>query len=293
MRQQISVSWIERARRVRARRLAAMMTLPVLLLSIVLGSSAAASTGPAYLDANQSMANRVNDLLSRMTLAEKVGQMDQIEVTQVTDTNNSCTSQGGFNDPNPVCEQKIFVDNQVGTILAGGTDIPIDTTHSGGTGNTGKDWANEYNAMQHFAIEHSRLHMPVLFGVDAVHGFGHPFQAPLFPQSIGMGATWDPAAAQAGGAVTGSALIATGWVWDFAPVQDLSRDNRWGRTYETWAEQPVLAAALGAAGPVVLQATASPAYSPGVPGRAASGRARAGSPGVMTAPAPRRAWAAP
>jgi len=253
MRQQISVSWIERARRVRARRLAAMMTLPVLLLSIVLGSSAAASTGPAYLDANQSMANRVNDLLSRMTLAEKVGQMDQIEVTQVTDTNNSCTSQGGFNDPNPVCEQKIFVDNQVGTILAGGTDIPIDTTHSGGTGNTGKDWANEYNAMQHFAIEHSRLHMPVLFGVDAVHGFGHPFQAPLFPQSIGMGATWDPAAAQAGGAVTGSALIATGWVWDFAPVQDLSRDNRWGRTYETWAEQPVLAAALGAANVQGLQ----------------------------------------
>ena len=253
MRQQISVSWIERARRVRARRLAAMMTLPVLLLSIVLGSSAAASTGPAYLDANQSMANRVNDLLSRMTLAEKVGQMDQIEVTQVTDTNNSCTSQGGFNDPNPVCEQKIFVDNQVGTILAGGTDIPIDTTHSGGTGNTGKDWANEYNAMQHFAIEHSRLHMPVLFGVDAVHGFGHPFQAPLFPQSIGMGATWDPAAAQAGGAVTGSALIATVWVWDFAPVQDLSRDNRWGRTYETWAEQPVLAAALGAANVQGLQ----------------------------------------
>jgi beta-glucosidase len=253
MKQQISLSWTRRGRWVRPRRLAAMMTFPLLLLSIVLGSSAAASTGPAYLDANQSMANRVNDLLSRMTLAEKVGQMDQIEVTQVTDTSNACTSQGGFSDPNPVCEQKIFVDNQVGTILAGGTDIPIDTTHSGGTGNTGKDWANEYNTMQHFAIEHSRLHIPVLFGVDAVHGFGHPFEAPLFPQSIGMGATWDPAAAQAGGAVTGRALIATGWVWDFAPVQDLSRDNRWGRTYETWAEQPALSAALGAANVQGLQ----------------------------------------
>ena len=68
-----------------------------------------------------------------------------------------------------------------------------------------------------------------------------------------MGATWDPAAAQAGGVVTGRALAATGWVWDFAPVQDLSRDNRWGRTYETWAEQPVLAAALGAANVTGLQ----------------------------------------
>ena len=62
-----------------------------------------------------------------------------------------------------------------------------------------------------------------------------------------MGATWDPSAAQAGGEVTANALRATGWNWDFAPVQDLARDNRWGRYYETWAEEPALAAALGAA----------------------------------------------
>jgi beta-glucosidase len=126
-------------------------------------------------------------------------------------------------------------------------DNPPDTTGQGGTGNTGYDWANEYNMIQKYAIENSRLHIPLIFGVDAVHGFGHPWQAPLFPQSIGMGATWDPSATEAGGAATGKALRATGWVWDFAPVQDLSRDNRWGRTYETWAEEPVLSAALGAA----------------------------------------------
>jgi len=182
-----------------------------------------------------------------MTLPEKIGQMVQIEATQVTDTSNACTSTGGFNMPNPVCEQKIFATNDVGSILAGGTDVPPDTTGQGGTGNTGLDWANEYNIMQSYAIQHSRLHIPVIFGVDAVHGFGHPWQAPLFPQSIGMGATWDPSAAKVGGQVTGNALRAVGWVWDFAPVQDPARDNRWGRYYETWSEEPALAAAMGGA----------------------------------------------
>src|SRR5262252_5317314 len=218
-----------------------------LIAVLVMGTAASASGQTAYLDQHRSVEDRVNDLLDRMTLSEKIGQMVQIEVTQVTDTNNACTSQGGFNLPNPVCEQKIFVTDNAGSILAGGTDIPPDTTGQGGTGNTGLDWATEYNTMQAYALAHSRLHIPVIFGVDAVHGFGHPWQAPLFPQSIGTGATWDPSAAMAAGQVTANALRATGWNWDFAPVQDLSRDNRWGRTYETWAEEPALAAALGGA----------------------------------------------
>jgi beta-glucosidase len=217
------------------------------LASAMMRTTASASGRPAYLNPRLPVAARVNDLVGRMTLAEKIGQMVQIEATQVTDTSSNCTSQGGFNMPNPVCEQKIFVDDNVGSILAGGTDIPPDTTGHGGVGNTGLDWANEYNTMQSYAIAHSRLHIPVIFGVDAVHGFGHPWQAPLFPQSIGMGATWDPSAAMTGGEVTANALRATGWVWDFAPVQDLARDNRWGRYYETWAEEPALSAALGGA----------------------------------------------
>ena len=251
-----SIRDLVRARRgISAVRLRRPLTASLLAIAPMIAISAfAVTTTPssaggraAYLDARLPVQARVSDLLGRMTLPEKIGQMVQIEATQVTDTSSSCTSQGGFNLPNPTCEQKIFVDNHVGSILAGGTDVPIDTTGHGGTGNTGRDWANEYNTMQAYAMQHSRLHIPVIFGVDAVHGFGHPFEAPLFPQSIGMGATWDPSAAEAGGAVTADALRATGWNWDFAPVQDLSRDNRWGRTYETWAEEPALAAALGAA----------------------------------------------
>ena len=222
----------------------AFATLAVATLS---GTAAAPAGGPPrYLDQKASIHNRVNDLLHRMTLQEKVGQMDQQLVDNLTGPSNKCGSQG-WAQLNQSCMNTWLVDNNVGSLLAGGTDNPPDTTGQGGTGNTGYDWANEYNMIQKYAIENSRLHIPLIFGVDAVHGFGHPWQAPLFPQSIGMGATWDPSATEAGGAATGNALRATGWVWDFAPVQDLSRDNRWGRTYETWAEEPELSAALGAA----------------------------------------------
>jgi beta-glucosidase len=207
-------------------------------------SANAAPKTPLYQDPHAPVAARVEDLLRRMTLAEKIGQMDQIVVGRLRDTtspaNGSCNNAGGNNDPlQEACLRSVLIDNFTGSILAGGTDNPI--------GNTGAGWATWYNTIQGYAIKHSRLHIPVVFGVDAVHGFGHPFEAPLFPQSIGMGATWDPTAAEAGGAQTANALRATGWTWDFAPVQDLYRDNRWGRAYETWAEEPALSAAMGAA----------------------------------------------
>jgi len=222
--------------------------------SLAWASSPAAK--PAWLDASKPVPARVNALLKAMTLAEKVGQMDQQLVTTLTDPNSTTCGDNGFNLPNPDCMSKILIDNKTGSVLAGGTNNPIDTTGNGGVGNTGLDWANEYNTIQQYAIKNSRLHIPLIFGVDAVHGFGHPWQAPLYPQSIGMGATWNPAQAQAGGAATAAALRATGWTWDFAPVQDLARDNRWGRTYETWAEEPALATAMGAANVKGLQAAA-------------------------------------
>ena len=232
-----------------SRRRSRRFTAAVAVLSVVaLGGlllathSTAAPARPAYLDPRVPVAARVADLLGRMTLAEKVGQMDQIVIGKLKaatpPANGDCN--GGNNDPlQPVCLQKVLITDHTGSILAGGTDNPRD--------NTGRGWAVQYNTIQRYAIEHSRLHIPIIFGVDAVHGFGHPFEATLFPQSIGMGATWDPALARAAGAATRQQLLATGGNWNFAPVQDLARDNRWGRYYETWAEAPMLAAAIGAA----------------------------------------------
>jgi beta-glucosidase len=234
---------------------AAVVGLVGVAVPTLAGSDSAAAKPPSapWLNSHKSVTSRVNALLKAMTLEEKVGQMDQQLVTTLTDPNSATCGDNGFNLPNPACMKKILIDSKTGSVLAGGTNNPIDTTGQGGVGNTGLDWANEYNTIQQYAIKNSRLHIPLVFGVDAVHGFGHPWQAPLYPQSIGMGATFDPALAQSGGAATAKALQATGWNWDFAPVQDLSRDNRWGRTYETWAEAPVLAASMGAANVKGLQ----------------------------------------
>ena len=236
--------------RSRGRRRAVAVLAAGAALTMVLGMAGSgvaaiaqrATGGPVYRDAKAPVEARVRDLLRRMTLEEKVGQMDQIVIGKLKaaspPANGDCN--GGNNDPlQPVCLEKVLITDRTGSILAGGTDNPKD--------NTGRGWAEQYNTIQRYAIEHSRLHIPIIFGVDAVHGLGHPFEATLFPQSIGMGATWDVALAEAAGRATRQQLLATGGNWNFAPVQDLARDNRWGRYYETWAEAPALAAAIGAA----------------------------------------------
>jgi beta-glucosidase len=228
-----------------SRMLTAACGLITLALATLFMTAAAPGAGtPTYLNSHASIDGRVNDLLGRMTLEEKVGQMDQIVIGKLRDTtspaNGDCNNAGGNNDPlQTTCLQRTLIDYKTGSILSGGTDNPAD--------NTGHGWAEQYNTIQHYAVEHSRLHIPVIYGVDAVHGFGHPYKATLFPQSLGMGATWDTQLAEDAGAATRQQLLATGGNWNFAPVQDLARDNRWGRYYETWAEEPQLAAALGAA----------------------------------------------
>jgi beta-glucosidase len=231
---------------------AALVSAAGLVFGATSASATPVITAALYLDHNAPIAARVESLMRQMTLAEKIGQMDQIVTGQLRDTSNpangQCNNAGGNNDPLQTnCLDNVLIKNFTGSILAGGTDNPAD--------NTGQGWADWYNTIQHYAIDHSRLHIPVIFGVDAVHGFGHPYQAPLFPQSIGIGATWDPAMAQAGGATTANALKATGWSWDFAPVQDVYRDQRWGRDYETWSEEPALSAAMGGAFVRGLQGT--------------------------------------
>jgi beta-glucosidase len=199
------------------------------------------ASAPAYLNAALPTDARVRDLMARMTLQEKVGQMDQIVVGRLraaaNPANGDCNGDN-TTQPQPNCLQRVLITYNVGSILSGGTDNPPD--------NTGHGWADLYNTVQRYAIEHSRLHIPILYGVDAVHGFGHPTDATLMPHEIGQGASWDPQLTRATGDAVRQQLVAVGTTWDFAPVQDVARDNRWGRYYETWSEDKLLAGTLGA-----------------------------------------------
>lgn len=169
--------------------------------------------GLPYLDARLPVARRVADLLSRMNLTEKIGQMTQAERAAV-DADRSLIAQWNL-----------------GSLLSGGGSTP--------TPNTPAAWLAMVNDYQSQAMR-GRLQIPLIYGVDAVHGHGNAYGATVFPHNIGLGATRDPALVERIGHATAEEVRATGVTWNFAPCLCVSRDERWGRTYESFSEDPAL-----------------------------------------------------
>jgi beta-glucosidase len=218
---------------------AVLATLAAILGGVRDGTPAAASadaTAP-YLNASLPVDQRVQDLLPRMTLKEKVGQMGQINVEVLQGDPSTPWDRGPLN---PDLLNDVLNVNQIGSILSGGGAWPP-------VGDDGKAWADEINAIQRFALDHNRLGIPIIYGADAVHGHNNLVDATMVPHQIGLGATFDPALAERLGRNTARAVRATGVVWDFAPVLDTERDLRWGRSYEPFGEDPLLTGTLGAA----------------------------------------------
>jgi beta-glucosidase len=171
------------------------------------------SRAPAYLDRQVPTAERVADLLSRMTLAEKIGQMTQAERIDVDADASLITTYG------------------LGSVLSGGGSTPA--------GNTPEAWADMVDRYQAAALE-TRLGIPLLYGVDSVHGHGNLLGATVFPHNIGLGATRDPDLVEQIGQITAIETRASGPQWAFAPCICVDRDDRWGRTYESFGESPKL-----------------------------------------------------
>lgn len=205
-----------------------------LIASAIALTATGANAQSRYLDPKAPIPARVADLMRRMTTDEKAGQLVQPAVVNMQ---GECGWNGGA--LNEACMKHMLVDLKAGSVLSGGGEAP--------PSNTPKDWADMVNAVQKYAIDNSRLHIPIIYGVDAVHGHNNVIGATKFPQQIGVGATWDDRLAQAMGESTAKAVKGTGISWDFAPVQDVARDSRWGRYYETYSEDPYLAGSLGAA----------------------------------------------
>jgi beta-glucosidase len=170
------------------------------------------------MDATKSVDDRVAALLSQMTLAEKIGQMTQAEKNAINPTNT-----GAY---------------YLGSVLSGGGGYPDQ--------NTPQAWYDMVNAYQQAGLG-TRLSIPIIYGVDAVHGHNNVEGATIFPQNVGMGATNDPALVQQACAATALEMNATGIRWDFGPVVAVPQDIRWGRTYEGYSENTDLVSKLGAA----------------------------------------------
>ncbi|MBA0636413.1 hypothetical protein Godav_024816 [Gossypium davidsonii] len=161
-----------------------------------------------YKNPNAPIEDRVKDLLSRMTLQEKIGQMTQIE--------RSVASPADL---------KSF---SIGSILSAGGSVPFQKALPA-------DWADMVDKFQQAALE-SRLGIPLIYGIDAVHGNNSVYGATIFPHNVGLGATRDADLAQRIGAATALEVRATGIHYDFAPCVAVCRDPRWGRCFECYSE---------------------------------------------------------
>jgi beta-glucosidase len=184
-----------------------ILTAVLLTLAGAAGAPAQPAAGAGRTDAQ--VRARVDALLARMTLEEKVGQLEQIA---------GATFMPEAKPPAPV-------------IKAGGAGSVL--------------WLNDtkrFNELQKVAVEESRLKIPLLFGLDVIHGY-----RTIFPVPLAMAASWDPSVHERGAAVAAKEARAAGIHWTFAPMLDIARDARWGRIVEGAGEDPYLGAAMAAA----------------------------------------------
>ena len=163
---------------------------------------------------------QVKELLSKMTLEEKIGQMIQVDQEHLQD---------------PADIEKYYL----GSLLSGGNSDPK-------AGNSLQAWTDMYDGYQQHAIK-TRLGIPILYGVDAVHGHSNVIGAVIFPHNIGLGCTRNPGLVGKIARITALEMRATGIQWTFDPCVTVPRDERWGRTYEGFSEDPELAKILGEA----------------------------------------------
>lgn len=201
-----------------------LLVRSALALVTLLSFSIASENGFATESDSKSNFSRYDDqvkpLLAKMSLEEKVGQMTQAEA--------DC-----LEDPNEI--KNLFL----GSVLSGGDSDPAD-------GNSLKDWTDRYDSYQSKAMQ-TRLSIPLLYGVDAVHGHNNIANAVVFPHNIGLGCADNSELVEEIARLTALDVRATGIQWTFAPCVTVPRDKRWGRAYEGFSENPDVVARLGAA----------------------------------------------
>lgn len=208
------------------------LALNVILLRSCLTLTAASLP---YRDASLPVEQRIDDLLARMTLEEKVGQMCQFLPPSQFPARPQPNVQDDETVPSiyrGLTREQLMADVRAGKI--------------GSFLNFYRDSVTEGNALQQAALE-SRLGIPLIFGADAIHGHAMTPGATVFPATIGLAATFNENLVRETARVTAAEMRATGHHWAFAPNVEVVRDQRWGRVNETFGEDPVLVSRMGVA----------------------------------------------
>ncbi|GMI92286.1 hypothetical protein like AT5G04885 [Hibiscus trionum] len=181
-----------------------------LLFSFLVATAQAGDEYMKYKDPKQPISKRIRDLMKRMNLDEKIGQMVQID--------------------RQVATAEVMRDYKIGSVLSGGGSVPRLQA-------TPLEWINMVNDIQNGSLS-TRLGIPMIYGIDAVHGHNNVYNATIFPHNVGLGATRDPDLVKRIGSATALEVRATGINYVFAPCIAVCRDPRWGRCYESYSEDP-------------------------------------------------------
>jgi beta-glucosidase len=203
--------------------------LVFLLSFLLLFSINSIAYGQLYLEPTVPVDERVEDLLSRMSLEEKVGQMSQLNITLIN-------NEGIQYDVSLNAEKArdLLQNHHIGSFLNGEAVPP-------------KQWLSYMEELQKIAVEETRLGIPIIYGIDHIHGASYVQGSTIFPHNINIGATFNPENSFQNGKITALESGPLGHTWNFAPVLDLGQNPYWARMYETFGEDPYLSSELGRA----------------------------------------------
>ncbi|KAM3684997.1 hypothetical protein ACB098_11G087700 [Castanea mollissima] len=188
----------------------------ILVLCCCASNMVQATQYAVYKDPKRPLGARIKDLMKRMTIEEKIGQMVQIERANAT--------------------AEIVNKFYIGSVLSGGGSVPAPQA-------TPRQWIDTVNKIQEGALS-TRLGIPMIYGIDAVHGHNNVYNATIFPHNVGLGVTRDPQLIKKIGIATAREVRATGIPYAFAPCIAVCRDPRWGRCYESYSEDPKIVRAM-------------------------------------------------
>lgn len=208
-----------------------MRVLWVVSMAALLSVAGCSSAQKSVSKADAAIETKVRRMVAKMTLEEKVGQMTQLTLEAFAQSDKD-----GHLTLDPEKLRNGIVNHHIGSIL-----------NCGGQARTPENWQKMIAQMQEIAVKETRLGIPILYGIDSIHGANYVLGATIFPQNIAMAAAGNVALVEKAAEITAMETRAAGIPWNFNPVLDLARQPMWPRVFETFGEDAYVASVMGAA----------------------------------------------